>query len=344
MGTFVRAPSQAAGAVALYGGKPPGDDETHISSTVAFAQLAVGFLILGVLGVEVRQEVIQEALYNVGRTVRAPGDIHTPAQAISYVAAMASPWGSILPATMQQMAGETAVRPIADISQINLPAQVLLEANKALIAMMQTGNVSQPMGDFVERFFPLSRIMSSRTTRSGEADVRRATRALKFAAAPNVEIRLPGGGGGASTKTPMTPVMRNLAQAVARNDRQEIRELTEKAVKMQMAKGYNRKEATRSVQKSLASRSPVQSAFPRRISDAELRRTYSALRPSDRRNVMEVQGRFDRLTKSRRKPKAGKTGSQSIRARIKSRFGKRSALRSRKRRSSLGSAASFSYA
>jgi hypothetical protein len=168
--------------------------------------------------------------------------------------------------------------------------------------------------------------------RSGEPEVTAASRDLRFAAPPGVEIRRFGGGGGGSNKTPLSPIIRKLSQAVGANDTEEIDRLMEEAVQMQVDNGYSPKEARLSVQKSLAARSPIQRAFPRRLSQGETEMTYSALRPEVRSKVEEIQGRFDSLT---RKPKV-RTGSTSSKRK------KRSALRSKRRRSSL-SAPSFSY-
>jgi hypothetical protein len=332
---FLRAPAQAAGAISIYLGSVPNEYETLPSRTVRYAKLAAFVMLMAVVGMEWKYGVA-ELLFKMSRPVRRIDQIDDAGQLLAYLAAALTPFGSLIPSLIMQMVGESNVKPMADISQMNLAANVALDLNNALVTMLQTHNVTQPVNDLIDRYFPMFKIISSRTTKAGEPEAIAASRELRFAAPPGVETRKLGGGGGQINRTPLTPVIRKLAQAVGRNDQAEIERLMEQAVQMQVAKGYSPKEARISVQRSLANRSPIQRAFPRRLSAGETQMAYSRLPSSIRPGVEELQTRFDSVTKRKL---TGTTTGKKGRPRRK----RRSALRSRRRRSSLGSAASFSY-
>jgi len=205
---------------------------------------------------------------------------------------MLSPVSPVASQLIKALIGEDVVRNPSDVSQFNLPANIIADMFNQMITASQTRNPVDPLLDLFSKYAPGGREIVNNFIRPGEADVRLAGRYLRQNPPEGIEARDIFAGGTPRANT-LTPIMRRLVDAIARGDDDDIERYTQAAIDLMGESGIDRDEALRRIRASIGSRSPSGRSYKSRPTSAQLEESYSSLGARGG-FVRELEERFDR--------------------------------------------------
>lgn len=291
LGLFQRYVVNAMGVLERSGGIVPGD-KTSTWKVASYAAMMALMLVLGGLSKDLGQWGT-EIVFGEPRTVPSFFQTLQSDQWQDYtkylgvaLAANAPFWGE----RVLQMVGGGYGKPGMDYSRMFLPFSVAADVENTVSRIAQTGDAYYPMADFLRRYAPLPGALLSQLD-TGDTQNRGAMRAARLAATADMEVRQ-AGGTGVNRETPMTPLVRDAANALVTGDQEGYQRAFDQAVEYRIGQGQSRQEAERSVRASIAGRDPAARVFGRRVTEDEERRLVSRMSPVQRRSFLRARDAF----------------------------------------------------
>ena len=184
--------------------------------------------------------------------------------------------------------GTSANKPLADMNGsvpvLGLVNSIVDTATK----VVQSRDPFLPLADWVRKTMPYSRPIFGAAERlgippfAGEAAARQASRAIRSAAPADLEKTTASGGGVGGRLTPLSGIMRRALDAAYAGDEAGLKTQIEKAVAYKVGQGQSEKDARRSVQQSLESRTPSRRVLGKLPTAEEEARIISRMTPAQR--------------------------------------------------------------